>query len=864
MLELGIITTLKHRDCRAQDRNVAKATSRMNSIYELDPKWRKLLTSSNFLGGLTVNEFVEELSKDHTVRGSSRNGNETPFERLAPKPYIRTFEFILKELSSLSEEAANKKLRLAEQVSSQELQHAEDVIQLQSKLKDMIQKYENVDHQLTNVTQAISPLGEKMEIAIRRKKVYIKSVQLIAQYNAFCAIGKSSYLESLRLSPSWQKKTQAAVLIKNLLALALKVETSSIPKTVEVASAITKYSEMMETNLLESFNGAYRENNFSQLNEIALILNQFNGGVNVIQSFINQHAYFIDAKMIDKDDTSQILLTDDFKAKLTNPDEHGVVCEKGMIDLINDITSVVKSESKVVQRVFEERAPNVMQLFMQRIFAQKIEPRVDLLLTYTLSYSNLAYVRMLHALFSLVGSFTEELTEFFQLLEIDRNNLISATIEQNCSDLFSKYVYNRSRYFDIEKKSLESILFEKTSELNVKHDKDIRSRALVHKLNNSLENNLELQDLSVTTRSKLSQLNNFFKSHIDAEKLGINRTSSVSRLNSSNSNDVGRSATSYPDQDAGGDKDDNLFDLTNADSMLKCVVESIARVMELVPNKASRYSFELVEVMLTGIVSSYIETALETAYSNVCRMNVSGTSENELFFLKYISVSTEILGLLSASVKAIFLPILSNSPSIKNKIIEITNNQIKRCELLINTILEDLTQVYLSKFKNCLAKQKKKDFYPKAQEFLDHDTLPAVEIVSILNTLYAQAALYLKAKNLESFLTRIGEALYSLLLNHYSKFQVSSAGGIIVTKDIIGYQTAIEEWGIPPLYEKFAVLREMANLFTVQPDLLDSLTKEGHLAEMNKDVISAYISNREDFTHERFIAGVKLNLKQYT
>lgn len=835
----------------------------MNSIYELDPKWRKLLTSNNFLGGLTVNEFVEELSKDHTIRGSSRNSNNTAFARLDPKPYIRTFEFILKELSSLSEESSNKKLHLAEQVSSQELQHSEDVIELQSKLRSMIGKYESVDHQLTNVTQAISPLGEKMELAIRRKKVYIKSVELISQYNAFCAIGKSSYLDSLRSSPNWQKKTQAAVLIKNLLSLALKVETTSIPKTVEVASIITKYSEMMETNLLESFNAAYRENNFSQLNEIALILNQFNGGVNVIQSFINQHAYFIDTKLVGKDDTSQILLDDDFKAKLVNPDVHGVVYEKGMIDLVDDIVSVVKSESKVVKRVFEERASTVMQLFIQRIFAQKIEPKVDLLLNHTLSYSNLAYVRMLHALFSLVGQFTEELTEYFQLLEIDRNNAISATIEQNCSDLFAKYVYEKSRYFDIEKKSLESILFEKTTEFNVRHDKEIRSRALVHKLNNSLENNLELPELSGTTRSKLSQLNNFFKSHIDSDKLGINRNNSLNRSNSSYNIDFSRGATSNQERDL-NQKDDDVFGLQEADSMLKCVVESIARVMELVPNKASGYSYELLEVMLTGIVSSYIETALETAYSRVCGMDVNAASEQELNLLRYISVSTEILSLLSASVKAIFLPVLSNSPSIKNKIIEITNNQIKRCELLINAVLEDLIQNYLAKFKNCLAKQKKKDFYPKAQEYLDHDTLPAIEIVSILNTLNSGAASYLKGENLKSFLIRIGEGLYNLLLGHYGKFQVSSMGGIVVTKDIIGYQTAIEEWGVPQLSEKFAILREMANLFTVQPDLLDSLTKEGHLAEMNKDIISAYISNREDSNHERFIAGVKLNLKQYT
>lgn len=835
----------------------------MNSIYELDPKWRKLLMSSNFLGGLTVNEFVGELSKDHAVRGSSQNNDGTTFEKLDPKPYIRTFEFILKELNTLNEEAGNKKLHLAEQVSTQELQHSKNVIELHSSLNDMIKKYDKLDNQLTNVTQVVAPLGEKMEIAIRRKKAYIKSVELITQYNAFYAIGKSSYLETLRISTNWQKKTQAAILMKNLLALALKVETTSIPRTGEVASIIEKYSEMMETKLLESFNNAYRDNNFGQLNEIALILNHFNGGVNVIQSFINQHAYFIDTELIGKDEANQILLEADFKARLTDPDAHDVVYEKDMINLLNDIVSVVKSESKVVKRVFEEKASTVIQLFVQRIFAQKIEPRIDTLLNISLSLSNLAYVRMLHALYSLVGQFIEDLTDFFQLLEIDKNNGLSSTIEQSYSDLFSKYVYDRSKYFDLEKKSLESILFEKTTEFNIEHDKETRSRALANRLNNSLENKLELQDLSNTTRSKLSQLNNFIKSHIDTDKLSINRSNSLNRSNSfKNQSTVG--ANSVNQHEGMNSDGKELFGILNADRMLKCIVESIARVMELVPNKASNYSFELLEVMLMGIISSYIETALETAYSQVTKIDVGKTFDVNLSCLKYISVSTEILSLTSASVKAIFLPVLNNSPSVKRKIIETTNNQIKRCELLINTILEELTQVFFSNFRNCLAKQKKKDFYPKSQELLDHDTLPAVEIISILNSLYTQAVLYLKGLNLSSFLTRIGTGLYDLLLGHYGKFQVSSAGGIIVTKDIIGYQTAIEEWRIPILSEKFTILREMANLFTVQSDLLDSLTREGHLAEMNKDIISAYISNREDFNHERFMTGVKLNLKQYT
>ncbi|SJM83478.1 related to Exocyst complex component SEC10 [Zygosaccharomyces bailii] len=828
----------------------------MNSLYDLDPRWRKLLSPNNFLGGLTVNEFVEELSKDHSLRGADGTA-ETTFEKLNPKPYIRTFESILKELNALSEQSSSRKAQLVEQVSAQELEHAENVVQLSQELKKTMYNYEKLDSQLTNVTQVVSPLGEKLEVAIRRKKAYIKSVELISHYNAFYTTGESKFLEDLRSSPNFQKKTQAALLVKNLLLLARKVETSSIPRTVETASNIEKYSEILETDLLESFNNAYRVNNFSQLNEIALILNHFNGGVNVIQSFINQHEYFIDTAQIDLDAGNQILLEEEFKGELVDSDKHGVIYEKTMVAHLSDIETVIKNESKVVKRVFENRALLVMQKFMQRIFAQKVEGRVDLLLSTAGSLSSLAYVRMLHALYSLLGQFTKDLADFFKLQEIDRDGILSTTVEQSFTELFSKYLYDKSRYFDIEKRSLESILIEKTTNFNITHDKDIRSRSLSGKLNNNLDSGFGLHEIGSSSKNKFVQLNNFFKSRIDRERLTFGRNNSLRSSNPPSSDN------SQTDSKATQNEEDG-FSLQEADEMLKCVVESIGRIMELVPNMSGTYIYEILEVMLTGIVGSYVETALEVAYSRAVRMDSSKPPQLELSFMKYISLSTEILSLTSASVKAVFLPLLSNAPSMKKQTIEMTNNQIRRCELLINIILEEVTRIFLNKFSTSLAKQKKKDFFPKSQELLDHDTLPAVEVVNVLNSLHTQAALYLKAKNLEAFLSKIGNGLYDLLIAHYGKFQVSSTGGIIVTKDIIGYQTAIEDWRIPALYDKFTVLRELANLFTVQPDLLDSLTKEGHLADVNKDIISNYISHREDFNHENFMGSVRLNLRQYT
>ena len=144
---------------------------------------------------------------------------------------------------------------------------------------------------------------------------------------------------------------------------------------------------------------------------------------------------------------------------------------------------------------------------------------------------------------------------------------------------------------------------------------------------------------------------------------------------------------------------------------------------------------------------------------------------------------------------------------------------------------------------------------------MDQDTLPAIEIVACLNSLYAQTILHLKKENLKFFLMKVGTDLYQQLLEHFKKYQVNSIGGIILTKDIIGYQNAIEEWKIQELLDDFATLRELANLFTVQPELLDSLTKEGRLSNVGANIISEYIAKREDFNHESFVTKFRLNLK---
>lgn len=176
-----------------------------------------------------------------------------------------------------------------------------------------------------------------------------------------------------------------------------------------------------------------------------------------------------------------------------------------------------------------------------------------------------------------------------------------------------------------------------------------------------------------------------------------------------------------------------------------------------------------------------------------------------------------------------------------------------------------------------LTKQKKNDFKPKNDDisFERVNTEPCLVCVDVLDRVREAAREGLSGKNAEGFLTEVGVGFHksvqlertpyspkrtrlipldlvridriSLLLDHLKKFPVSVTGALMLTKDLALYQESISLFSLPPLNDRFSMLRQLGNLFVVQPEVLKSFMKESYLARIQTPLLRPYLMQRVDW-----------------
>lgn len=808
------------------------------AIYDLNEDLRKLLTLENFLNGLTSIDFIEELSKDHFFKAAEVKN----LDNLDPKPFIRTFESTLRHLKQLADDANEQKERAVRDVEEFELSHSKNVLKLSSEVAEAVSKFDALDNSILTISDRMDPLNQTLNKISNSRDRSTDTIFLTRAYHGFYTKEQYDPLESMRVSKDPELKMKCAKTVKSLLILARKIEQrmSNIPKVAKCVNSIQKYGEVMEQALVDRFEIASEDNDFDEMSVIVDILFEFNGGSSVVLAFMNKSDLFFNDTLEDGDDQAYSLLEDEqIWERLADKNSkvfdifHGEVTE----DLLNKLKVSVKGQARIIQQVFKQLTP-VLKVMIQRLYAQTLQNKTLTLLLFSQRAGNLAHLRVLNALYVLIGEFTSDVKDFFVTNDLDETNEIGLVLDQCYNDLFIDYLSD-NRSFQLEKESLENVIFEIAQDFISKNERALARKDLENRLQ-EIENETANLDMSSVGNTQLPQEKKIFF----VDKRRLNKFKDFVKVKIPEKLSINGEREDYIPQEQ------KFLSLTDVSTVLRMAIESMSRVLELSPLHALDCALEILEILIFDLGGLYVGGALEVAYDNAKQeqANALASTEPQFAYIKVFKLTQEVLVVLSSCVQKIILPCTVNNRPVRNRIISLTNNFVLRCETSLNLIMEAIVETTNDRLVYLLQKQKKKDFlWDSIDDVADYTEVCEsisdylIQIQSLLKKQFSDA-------NYTKVLIKFGIMTLNLLMDHFKNFSVNSTGGIVLTQDVIRYQSVIDSWEIPELSEKFQILREVSNLFTVQPNLINSLITEGHLASLKIATVKQYISKRTDLS----------------
>ncbi|KAF1986255.1 exocyst complex component Sec10 [Aulographum hederae CBS 113979] len=824
------------------------------SAYSRGPQFTlETFASSDFI----VKDFIEALS-DSAIPAGRRSAIASSQAAFDPKPLIRTFEAALSRLSSLSEELSSHEADLSGSVRKAEVQHNQNVTSLGKKLDSAIEQFNRLDSSLNGGPgdglggegggMVAVRIGERLEELDRQRQRAQDAKFLIHCWVEVSEKGSLGSLEDVRRLGGNEGKVRCASIARQLLKLSLRLESEPSPRALGASKSngvngsspktgskhqtreiIEKFLEMLEKDLLRQFDDLYRKQNFDEMKECAMALRDFSDGASIIATFVNQHPFFIDRSQLI---TEEIAADGETWDRLADPDAEPPGIELSLQSLVDEVRLTVQEESFIIKRAFPYHE-DVLSRFLQRIFQQSIQQRLEMVLEKAISISSLAFLRSLQSSKSYISTLVEDLkahglTEHPEPVSAQ----VAAVLDQQLDDLFVPYFVGSS-YIEREKKNLEELYSSLLFKYTIYHSKK-RKVATTY-----------FSSLSQRGKELMNSARDAYTDRLDSTELPASQKKMLLRIAGLKDSDNDKSNKSEIDVT----EEDGTLNLPNAKRMLKWLAEGVGRGLELSGgNETPKDAQVLLNLLLTNMGSIYLETALDST-SDLATQQESLKTAPDLAYLPPLSTSISVLSLLQTSITTLLLPLARPNLTIRRELEKSSTAHLSSLESKISSILHKTLDLVLAHVGRLLAGQKKSEFRPRDDEFqelmegLMSPTCGAV--VQFLESVAAGAREALDGGNLRGFLEELAIGVRAALLEHWRKFTVSLTGGIVVTKDATKYSELVRGWFVGPTalagtgasgvgaatgereqmspFERsggMEVLVEVANLFVVQPEAL--------------------------------------------
>ncbi|KAL9119159.1 MAG: hypothetical protein Q9187_004282 [Circinaria calcarea] len=843
------------------------------SIFPQAPKFTlDVFSDQDFL----VKDFIESLSES-AIPANRRSGPGNQAQAFDPRPLIRTFEHALGRLSELSGELGARENELSAAAKRAEAQHASNVQSLSRKLDETISTFRNLDGSLSRrdgndfnfEANATVKIGQRIEELDRQRERALDAKFLIQCWLEVSERGELYLLEDMRRSGSGDRKVRCAQIARQLLKISQRLEpeswgrvngriqstngangtngvieangvnghTGSSSVRHNTREIVEKFLENLEKDLLKQFDEYYRRANFDGMRDCANVLHDFNDGASVIGLFVNQHQFFIDRSQLV---TEEVAGDAETWNRLADPDTDSPGVEPSLQSLIDEVRIVVQEESAIIKRAFPFYE-QVLGQFLQRVFQQSIQQRLELVLEKANTISTLAFLRSLQSSRSYVATLVDDLkshglTEHPEAL----SSQTALILDQQFDDLFVPYFVG-SLYIEREKRNLEELYSSLLFKFTIFHS---RRRKIPTTF---------IASLAKSGSEILASAREAYIERLDSSDLAGAQKAMLLRVAGLKDVDSTKKQT-----DIELTEQDGLLSIANAKRMLKWLAEAVGRVLELSGgNETPKDVSALLDLLLTHMGEFYIETALDAA-NEAAAAQEHAKNEPDLSYLENLHSAIAILHLMVTCINTVLIPLAASHVIIRREMEKTTNLAMNRMEEKVNSILQHTIDVALSWVSKLLAGQKKSDFRPRDDtlggggSWLEQLQTPTcLSIYTFLTRLHNVSLLALApSPNLTSLLAEIALGLRALLLDHFKKFSVSAAGGIMVTKDISKYIELLRSWNLGAGFEPgLEVLTEIGNLFVIGPEALRERLrgKGGVVGGMwEKGDLRPYVLKRDD------------------
>ncbi|KAF9534745.1 exocyst complex protein [Crepidotus variabilis] len=801
---------------------------RQQSLQTQDHDAQDYLELAAFRGKFDVTEFIGTASEKLIAESKANNG---PFD---PKPFIRSFEAAVDKLISVRKEVQAKTEQMEKSVRVAEREYSKKMIDLTKSFETVGHSFSGMEERMNEVSSTAIRIGDQLEtVHIERQRAQA-AYDLIDFYNQFSK-GDTVRLDTLRKEGRAGRR-QVAVVLRRLNTVAKEVDLPNAEKTRE---NIERYCEKFEKEMLNLFDRCYRKGDPKMMHHCAQTLLEFNGGSSCVQVYVNQHDFFIN-NVRDGPTTDDTVLWN----AVPDPNVTPPKTELGLADLFTEIRATVDTEAQIVKAVFPN-PPVVMQVFLQRVFAQSIQQHMEQLLHRGTEISDLSYLRILQLVHYQSSGLVEDLkthelphitprtpyeaTEFRRALQGSApitgtapSTSISAMLETAMEELFVPYTEGQ-RYMERENRNLVTL-----------YGNLLNGFARYHKFTTKAKSSMfdrMVNQITTTTASSGSS------------STSSQAAAALVRFGVLNADRIADRTSGEPIRE-----EDGVLSVDVAEKMLKWHAESIGRCVELSPaNDVPKNTFTLLRILAEAIATSYVDIAIDTA---LARLDLADTkTEPNLQALSIIRSVDLICHLWQQYVNIALLPLASSSVTIRREMVVFNTQTVTRMETGANNLLQKLTDAMINWLSLQLTKQKKNDFKPRNDDlsFARVNTEPCEACCDFLEKVRDAALQNLSGKNLEVFLTEIGVAFHSLLLEHLRKFPVSATGGLMLAKDLKSYQDTVSSFNVPALHERFEFIRQLGNVFLVRPEILKSYITENYLGRIDSSLLKPYLALRSDW-----------------